>query len=151
MKAKDIMSKEVITVKKDTPIGEIARILIDHHISGVPVVDDDHQLMGIVTEGDLIHQETAPRLPKVLSVLGAFIYFSGVEQYKEDFKKLAATKAEEIMTTDVATIGEDMDVQDIATIFVHKNINRVPVLRNKKLIGIVSRADILKTFLQNQE
>lgn len=151
MQAKDIMSKEVITVKKDTPIEEIAKTLIDHHISGVPVIDDDHQLIGIVTEGDLLHQETAPRLPGVFSILGGFIYLNGVERYKDDFKKLSATKAEEIMTSDVITIREDMDVHDIAAIFVNKNINRVPVLRNKKLMGIVSRADILKAFLRNRE
>jgi len=151
MQAKDIMSKEVITVNKDTSIEEIAKTLIDHHISGVPVVDDDHRLIGIVTEGDLLHQETAPRLPGVFSILGGFIYFNGVERYKDDFKKLSATKAEEIMTSDVITIKEDMDVHDIAAIFVNKNINRVPVLRNKKLMGIVSRADILKALMQNRQ
>ncbi|MEL7566218.1 MAG: CBS domain-containing protein [Dehalobacterium sp.] len=151
MQAKDVMSKEVITVNKNTPIQEIAKTLIDHHISGVPVVDNDHNLIGIVTEGDLLHQETAPRLPGVFSILGGFIYFNGVERYQDDFKKLSATKAEEIMTSDVITVREDMDVHDIAAIFVNKNINRVPVLRNKKLIGIVSRADILKALLQNHE
>ena len=151
MKVKEIMSEEVITVTKDATIEEIAKILIDHHISGVPVVDDENHLLGIVTEGDLIHQETAPRLPGVLSILGAFIYFNGWEQFKDDFKKLSAKKADEIMTSDVIAVKEDMDVQDIAAIFINKKINRAPVLRNKKIIGIVSRADILKVFLSNQE
>lgn len=151
MQAKDIMSKEVITVHPDTSVEEIAKILIEHHISGVPVIDEEHQLIGIVTEGDLLHQETAPRLPGVFSILGGFIYFNGVERYKDDFKKLSATKASEIMTSNVITIREDMDVHDIATIFVNKNINRVPVVRNKKLMGIVSRADILKSLMNNQE
>jgi CBS domain-containing protein len=140
-----------VTIKKYTKIEDIATILIENHISGVPVVDDDNQLLGIVTEGDLLHQETAPRLPGVFSLLGGFIYYNGVERYRDDFKKLSATVAEEIMTKDVITIREDMDVSDIAAIFVNKNINRVPVLRNKKIIGIVSRADILRTFLSNEE
>ena len=146
MKAKDIMSPEVITINAETTVEEIARVLTDHHISGVPVVDGDNHLIGIVTEGDLLHQETAPRLPGVLSVLGAFIYFNGVERYKKDFEKLAATKAAEIMTTEVITIHEDMDIHDIAALFVNKGINRVPVLRNKKLVGIISRADVIKTL-----
>ncbi|MCR6544758.1 CBS domain-containing protein [Dehalobacterium formicoaceticum] len=151
MQAKDIMSKNVVAIKKDTKIEDIATILIENHISGVPVVDDDNHLIGIVTEGDLLHQETAPRLPGVFSLLGGFIYYNGLDRYRDDFKKLSATIAEEIMTKDVLTIREDMDVADIASIFVNKNVNRVPVLRNKKLIGIVSRADILKTFLPRGE
>lgn len=151
MKAKEIMSTDVVTIQKEATVEEIARILTEHHISGVPVVDEERHLIGIVTEGDLLHQETAPRLPGVLSILGAFIYFNGVERYKKDFEKLAATKASEIMTTDVITIHEDMEIHDIAALFVDKGINRVPVLRNKKLVGIISRADVIKTLVIPKE
>lgn len=146
MKAKDIMQKTVITIKPDTTIEEIAKILTDNHISGAPVVDDENKLIGIVTEGDLLHKETTPRLPGVLSILGAFIYYNGLDKHKEDFRKLAASKASEIMTTDVITVTEGAEINEIASIMINQSINRVPVIRNKKLVGIISRADIIKTL-----
>lgn len=150
MNAKDIMNTEVITIKKDTSIEDIAKVLTDNHISGVPVVDDEERLIGIVTEGDLLHKETAPRLPGILSILGAFIYFKGVDRFKSDFEKLAATKASEIMTKSVITVTEDTDIYEIAAIFVDKGVNRVPVVKNDKIIGIISRADIIKYLAENK-
>ncbi|MGI6713153.1 MAG: CBS domain-containing protein [Bacillota bacterium] len=150
MNAKDIMNPHVITIKKDTSIKDIAKIMVDNHISGVPVVDDDDKLIGIVTEGDLLHKKTAPRLPGVFSILGAFIYFNGVDRFKKDFEKLAATIASEIMTKDVITVTEDEDIYDIASIFVNKEINRVPVVKNDKVIGIISRSDIIKYLAINR-
>lgn len=146
MKAKDIMQKTVVTIKPDNTIEEIAKILTDNHISGAPVIDDDNNLIGIITEGDLLHKDTAPRLPGVLSILGAFIYISGLDKYEDDFRKLAASKASEIMTTDVITVTEGAEIKEIASIMVNDSINRVPVIRNKKLVGIISRADIIKTL-----
>ncbi|MGI6361801.1 MAG: CBS domain-containing protein [Bacillota bacterium] len=146
MKAKDIMNKEVITVDGSATIKEIAQIFVDNRISGVPVVDGD-KLIGIVTEGDLMHKKTSPRAPSVLSILGAVFYVEGVHRYREDFAKLLAMNAEDIMSKDVVTIPEHMPVNEIATIFVKKDINRAPVLRNDKIIGIVSREDIVKSLL----
>lgn len=148
MKAKEIMKSPVITIKPDTTIETIAKILTDHDISGVPVVDEDNNLIGIVTEGDLLHKETNPRMPGVLSILGAFIYFNGVDRYKDDFRKLAATKASEIMTKKVISVSENAEITDIAAIMTTHKINRVPVLRNNKILGIVSRADIIKTLVK---
>ncbi|GAB6180630.1 CBS domain-containing protein [Desulfotomaculum defluvii] len=146
MHAKDIMSTKVITVKCDTTIKEIAQILIEEKISGVPVVDDAENLVGIVTEGDLLHKEASPRIPKYFGILGATIYFGGNEQYKEDFKKLAALKASEIMTTKVITADKDTEISGLANLMVEHNIKRIPIVEKDKVIGIVSRADIIKTF-----
>ncbi|MEW6066318.1 membrane protein [Desulforamulus profundi] len=148
MIAKDIMKTEVITVSEDTTIEEIARILTDHKISGVPVANGEGKLVGIVTEGDLLRKEANPRIPKYFGILGAMIYFEGVDQYKEDFIKLAALKASEIMTSNVITVSEDTEVRAIATLMVKHNIKRIPVVENGKVIGIVSRADIVKTLVE---
>jgi len=104
MKAKDIMVTEVITIKQHATIEEIARVLIDNKISGVPVVDEAGHLMGMVTEGDLLHKETNPRLPHAVNILGAIIYYNGVEQYNEDFKKMMASQALNIMTDNITII-----------------------------------------------
>lgn len=148
MKAKDIMSKNIISVKGTATIEEIAQVFVNNHISGVPVVDDNGNLIGIVTEGDLIHKKTSPRAPSVLSILGATIYVQGIHQYRDDFAKLLAMNAQDIMNSDVITITEDITVPEIADIFVKKNINRVPVIDdNGKMVGIVSREDIIRSLL----
>lgn len=146
MLARDIMNKNVITVLEDTMIEEVADILTKNKISGLPVVNKAGKLVGMVTEGDLLHKETNPRTPGYLNILGALIYIGGVDKYKEDLKKLAATRASEIMTTDVITVSGDAKVEQVAAMMVNHNIKRVPVIENDALIGIISRADIIKTM-----
>lgn len=146
MLARDIMNKNVITVLEDTMIEEVADILTKNKISGLPVVNKAGKLVGMVTEGDLLHKETNPRTPGYLNILGALIYIGGVDKYKEDLKKLAATRASEIMTTDVITVSGDAKVEQVAATMVNHNIKRLPVIENDALIGIISRADIIKTM-----
>ncbi|MDD3654898.1 MAG: CBS domain-containing protein [Desulfotomaculaceae bacterium] len=146
MLAKEIMNTKVITLQKNDTIEEVAEILVKNNISGAPVVNKDGEIVGIVTEEDLIHQETSPRTPGFLNILGAFIYINGIERYREDFKKLAATTAQEIMTTGVITVNADTDIKQVATLMVEHDINRVPVVENKTILGIISRADIVKAL-----
>ncbi len=147
MKAKEIMSKDVISVHKDTTIKEIAKVLIDNKISGVPVIDEGGNLVGMVSEGDLLHKETSPRLPDVVNILGAIIYYNGVQRYNEDFKKLIAEQAESIMTKKVITVSEETEVDAIAKLMLEHGIKRVPVMNGRKMVGIISRADIIKLLL----
>ncbi len=147
MKAKEIMSKDVISVHKDTTIKEIAKVLIDNKISGVPVIDEGGNLVGMVSEGDLLHKETSPRLPDVVNILGAIIYYNGVQRYNEDFKKLIAEQAESIMTRKVITVSEETEVDAIAKLMLEHGIKRVPVMNGRKMVGIISRADIIKLLL----
>lgn len=145
MKAKDIMETSVITVGPETTIKELADILTENKFSGVPVVEDG-KVIGIVTEGDLLHKEVSPKLPNLFPALGGFANIKEFEKYNEDMKKLSAVKASEIMTTKLELVDEDTDVKAIASIMISKNINRVPVVKDGKLVGIVSRADVLKTL-----
>ena len=101
MLAKDIMTRDVITVGPKATVREIAEILVEHKISGLPVVDGEGRVLGLVSEGDLMHKEIAPKLPDALSILGAIIYYSGLKEYQEAFRKMAASTAEEIMTAKV--------------------------------------------------
>lgn len=146
MLARDIMNKDVITIREDSSIEEAAGILTENNISGAPVVDKKGKLVGMVTEGDLLHQETNPRTPAFLNILGAFIYINGLERYREDFKKLAATSTSEIMTRDLVTAVGGTEIEDVAALMVKHGIKRVPVVEKDNLIGIISRADIIKTM-----
>ena len=151
MKASEIMSKKVITVKRDTTIEDIAHILTDNNISGVPVVDDENRVVGMVTEKDLLYKDIEPHFPPVIEILGGLIFLKGVKKYNEELRKLVATKAEDIMTKDIITADEDMTVKRIAELMIEKEVNRLPVLKDDKLTGIISRADIVKSMSEMYE
>jgi len=146
MLARDIMNKYVIIIQEDSSIEETARILTENNISGAPVVNKDGKIVGMVTEEDLLHQDTNPRAPAFLSILGAFIYIEGIDRYRDDFKKLAATITSEIMTKDLITVSGDVEIEYVAELMVKHGIKRVPVVENDIIIGIISRADIIKTM-----
>lgn len=147
MLARDIMNKNVITIQEGSSIEEAALILTENNISGAPVVNKKGLLVGMVTEEDLLHKETNPRAPAFLNILGAFIYINGLERYREDFKKLAATSTSDIMTRDLITAGGDMTVEEVAALMIDHGIKRVPVVENDTtILGIISRADIVKTL-----
>jgi CBS domain-containing protein len=148
MKAKDIMSKDVITVRKDTTVEEIAHLLSEKNISGVPVVDEEGKVIGMVTEKDLLYKDIEPHFPPVVEILGGLIFLKGVKQYNEELRKLVATKAEEIMTKKVVTVELDTEVERIAELMIEKDINRIPVVDKLKVVGIVSRADVVRYISQ---
>lgn len=147
MKAQDIMEKEVIFVQENTSIEELAKILTENKISGVPVVNAKGNLLGIVTEGDLLRKEINPRMPNFINILGAIIFYNGVKRYNEDFKKIVAGKASEIMTPNVITVAKEDEVSKVAKLMIDKEIKRVPVVENGKVVGIISRSDIVKTLI----
>lgn len=149
MKVMDVMQTNVITIRTDMEIKEIARTLYDNRISGVPVVDIDGNLVGVVSEGDLLHKEANPQIPGVVGILGALIYYNGVKQYDSDLKKLIALQASEIMTSDVITINKEASIEKAASLMVSKKIKRLPVIEDGKIIGIISRMDIIKTLIED--
>jgi len=143
LKAKDIMTEEVITVEEKTTLEEFARILIEHQISGAPVVDRDGNLKGIVTENDLINRKTKLHIPTILRLFDAFIPL-GNSRLEEEIKKMAASHVHEIMTSKVVTIKQETPLEDIATMMMEKNIHLLPVVQESKLIGIVGKKDLIK-------
>lgn len=147
MKVKDIMQTRVITIPKTMEIKDIARTLYEENISGVPVVDADGEIIGIVSEGDLLHKETNPRIPEAVGILGTLIYYRGIKQYESDFKKLMALEASEIMTSYVQTIDAESSIEEAAEVMVNHKVKRLPVMQEGKIVGIISRMDIIKTLM----
>jgi len=142
LKAKDFMTKDVITIKGDATVEALARLLIEHKISGVPVIDDKKHLIGIVTENDLISQNKRLHIPTVIRLFDAFIVL-GSSKIEEEIKKMAAATVGEICTKKVVTITEETPLQEVATIMSEKKIHLLPVLRNKVVVGIVGKADLI--------
>jgi CBS domain-containing protein len=149
--AKDIMTKDVITVKPDTSIEELASLLIENRISGAPVVDDSENLYGIVTENDLISRDKRLHIPTVVSFLDAAIYLESSKKFEQEVKRLTATKVGEICARKVVTVAEDASITDIATIMAEKKVYLLPVVRSGKVVGIVGKRDMVKAAALRKE
>ncbi len=145
LKAKDIMTKEVFKVRPDSTVEELARLLIEHKISGVPVVDENNKLIGIVTENDLISQNKRLHIPTIIRLFDAFILV-GAGKLEEEIKKMAATFVDEICVTKVESIQEETSLDEIATIMAEKSIHLLPVLRDGIVVGIVGKADMVRAM-----
>ena len=143
LKAKDIMTKEVITVKPETTIEELARLLMKQQISGAPVVDDKGKIVGIVTENDLISKNSRLHIPTILRLFDAYIPL-GTSKMESDIRKMAASTVEDICTKEIITVDEEASVEYIATIMTEKRIHILPVVREGKLVGIIGKKDLIK-------
>jgi len=140
MQVADVMSKAVVTVMPGHSVKHAAQIMLDHQVSGLPVVDGDGKLVGILTEGDLLRRVEFG-LPSTQSKW-AIVTSSGGSA--RDYVKSHSWRVGDVMTKPVATIGETASLADVATLFSSKGIKRLPVLRNGEIVGIVSRADLLR-------
>lgn len=145
-KAKDIMSKNVVTISPKATVEELARLLIKHKISGVPVVDNAKNLIGIVTENDLINQNKRLHIPTIIRLFDAFIVF-GSGRMQEEIKKMTASKVDEICTKKVVSITEETSLEEVATIMSEKNIHLLPVVRDSVVVGIVGKADVVSATI----
>lgn len=145
LKAKDIMTQDVITVKPESTVEDLARLLMDHKISGVPVVDEDMNIIGIVTENDLIKKNKRLHIPTIIRLFDAyFLLDSG--KVEEDIKKMVAATVGEIYTKKVVSISEETTLEEIATIMAEQHIHLLPVLRDKKVVGIIGKADVVRSM-----
>ena len=148
MQVKDIMVRDVETVNPDMAIEALAKLLLERSLTGVPVVSGAGELVGIVSEGDLLHKECTPRLPNFINLLGAVIFYNGVDRFDDDFKKLMAHQVADIMTETVLTVKEDAEVDEAARLMIENKIRQIPVVGNDGcLVGLVRRADIIKLLL----
>ena len=138
MKAKDVMTVDVITVRPETSVDRLAQLMLGQRVSGVPVLDDDDRLVGMVTEGDLMRRSELR-----VSPLASWM---SMEKRARDYAKGHGREARDVMTSDVITIGEEMPVGEIAALLEEAGIKRVPVMRGSQLVGIVSRADLLRAL-----
>jgi CBS domain-containing protein len=143
LKAKDIMTKEVITVKPETTLEELARLLMKRQISGAPVIDDNGKIIGIVTENDLISKNSRLHIPTILRLFDAYIPL-GTSKMESDIKRMAASTVEDICTKEIITVDEEAAVEYIATIMTEKRIHILPVVREGKLVGIIGKKDLIK-------
>jgi len=147
MKAKEVMTKNVIAVKEEDTIDDVIKILLSNKISGVPVVNEENEVIGVVSEADLIFRDKEIEIPAFIPVMEGYIFLQSVKKYEEQLKKQVAYKVKDVMSAPVITAKEDEEIEKIANIMLKKRINRIPIVdKEGKLVGLITRSDILKTF-----
>jgi CBS domain-containing protein len=140
MKAKDVMTEHVITVAPDASIIEALQAMLQNRISGLPVVDKGGNLVGIVTGGDFLRRSetgTERRRPRWVE------FILGPGTIARDYVHSHARRIDEVMTTEVETVGEDTGLEDVVALMEKRRVKRVPVMHGAQLVGIVSRANLL--------
>ena len=145
--ASDIMTTDVVTVKKETPLKELAAILYQRHINGVPVVDDDGRLIGIICESDLIRKDRKLHIPTVFTLLDGLIFLERPKKMEEEIKRLGASVVEDLYSRDVITVEERTPIDEIATIMSEKKAYTIPVMDGERIVGIIGKADLIRTLV----
>jgi len=141
-RAQDVMTEEVVFVNRTTPLKDVAEILNRHDISGVPVVDDENKVVGVISEKDFLFNMGAKETRTFMGVVAHCLKNKGCVAIS-----MQKQKAQDIMSSPAVTVSENTLVSEIAGIFTEKKINRTPVTdRNDILIGIVTRTDIVKSY-----
>ncbi len=147
LKAKDIMTREIITVHPDTEVVQAAKLLLEHHVNGLPVVDGEGHLLGIICQSDLVTQQKKIPIPSFFLLLGGAIPMQSQQNIDKEVQKMAAIKVSEAMTPAPLTVSPDVGLEDVATLMVNNKIHSLPVLDRGKLVGIIGKEDILRTLM----
>lgn len=140
MEAQDVMTQFVISVGPDDSISKAVRVMLQHEISGVPVLDVEKRLVGMITEGDLLRRAetgTARKRPRWLE------FFVGPGKLADEYVHSHGRKVSEVMTHDPVSVTEETPLEEVVSLMEKRRIKRVPVLRSAKVVGIVSRANLL--------
>lgn len=146
LKAKDIMTRNVISVQPDTGIEELARLFMEKGISAMPVVKDDGQLFGVVTETDLVAQDRPLHLPTVVSIFDWVIYLESEKEFKKEVEKITARKVDEICSTEVVTCSPETPVSEVAALMTENKAHLIPVVEDDKVVGVVARLDVIRSM-----
>jgi CBS domain-containing protein len=142
MKVNDVMNRDVVVVSPHMPLKDVARVLVNRHFSGLPVVDDDGVVLGVVSEADILVKERGPGSAR--SIFGRALE---LETWGD---KHDARNAGDAMTAPAVTIGPERSVADAASLMLDRGVNRLPVVdADKKLVGIVTRADLVRAFVRD--
>lgn len=148
LKIADVMTKPVLTVRRDTPLKDVARLLIDSGVSGVPVVDDDGSVLGVISEADFLLKEQGAgeihhrRLARLLGES---------TETRHQIDVIGARKAGQAMTAPAVTIEAARPLREAATVMTSRRVNRLPVVDQGRLVGIVTRADLVRAYVRSDE
>jgi CBS domain-containing protein len=148
----DVMTRDPICVRPETPLNEAIKILADQRISGLPVVDDFGKLIGILSETDLMWQESGVNPPAYIMFLDSVIYLENPAKYERDLHKALGQTVKEVMTDQVVSVHPDKPLREAAKMMHADGYRRLPVTdASGKVIGILTRGDIIRAMAASQE
>ena len=146
-RAKDIMTTDVIVANKNDIIANVANLLIKEKIGGLPVVDEENKVVGIISETDIMKKESHVDSPRMLNFIKRIICLDDMKKFEDEMRAIAAYKVEDLMSKDIITVNENDTFDYVANVMINKSINRVPVVdENNFLKGIICRYDIIKAM-----
>lgn len=145
---REYMDAEPVTVRADAKAEDVARLLGEHELHGVPVVNEAGRCVGIVTENDLVltDEEGDLHIPHYVELFGGLVFLESVRGFERRLKKATAATARDLMTADPTTIGPDEDVHAAGKLISRSGHNRLPVVEHGRLVGVITRADVLRAL-----
>jgi CBS domain-containing protein len=142
---RDIMDSDPASVRPNTPVEDVVRTMREHELPGLPVVDGEGRVVGMVTEADLVlpDDEGDLHIPHYINLFGGTVFLEPLSRFEGRLRKAFASKAEDMMTRDPETVGPDTTVREAARIIHESGHNRLPVVEDGRLVGVVTRVDVL--------
>jgi len=147
IKAKDIMSSQLITLAPEMTFSTAARILLDNRINGAPVINEEGELIGILCQSDLVAQHKKLPIPTLLTLLDSFVQLMPSKQLEKQARKIAALTVGQAMSADPVSVRPDTTIETIAALMVDSNLHTLPVVDSGKLVGIIGKEDVLRTLV----
>ena len=146
---KDIMSVNIVSVKPNTEIIEAAKLLLENRFNGLPVVDDNGKVVGIICQSDLVAQQKSLPIPTLFTFLDGFIPLTSLKKMESEIQKIAAITVADAMTKKPVTVKPDTRIETVAALMADKKLYTLPVLDDDgRLIGIVGKEDLLKSVIK---
>lgn len=142
--ARDVMTREVVTIGPEASVEDLAKLLEGRRISGVPVLDAQGGLVGVVTQSDLVQRSRDLDLPPALNILDLHLFLETPSHFQKRLEKLLGNKVKDVMTEDPVTVAPDTPVNEIARLMSSKKVHTLPVLEYGKLVGIVCKLDLIR-------
>ena len=146
LQARDIMTKEVITVSPETLVSELTKILAGKNIGGVPVVDADGRLVGIVTQSDLVERAQDLEMPPAINILDFHLYFDLPSHLFKQVQKMLGATVADIMSPKPLTVSPDTPLSQIAALMAKQKVHTLPVMEGGQLVGIIGKMDLVRAL-----
>ncbi|ACM21284.1 CBS domain pair-containing protein [Geotalea daltonii FRC-32] len=147
--AADVMTKDnIITVTRETTVRTLAELFTKHRVSSFPVVNENNHLVGIVTETDLIEQDKSLHIPTVISIFDWVLYLESDKKFEKELKKMTGQTVGDIFSEDVTSVNTSTPLNEVADIMSKRQIHALPVVEGQKLVGVVSRIDLIRSMIE---
>ncbi len=147
--AKDIMTTDVFFATPEMEIVQAAKVMLDKGINGMPVIDADEKLVGILCQSDLVAQQKKLPIPTLFTFLDGIFQLTSGPQMEKEVKKIAALCVGDAMTSDPVTVTPDTGIETVAALMVDNRFHTIPVVAGDRVVGIIGKADVLRTLLPN--